>query len=215
MSLLIIGIVFLLLLSVGGIVALALLSGSTEVAATTAEVVEMTTEVAETAETTAGVNCEVSEWGQWADCGMDGQQSRSRTVTVQPYDSGEVCPYLSEQQSCTPANEIKLVLRGDTGTENVVLFANGVKFHGGVLSKEDATILYVSPDSVEKITIHFTNDTNARNVRLSELTVGGNSIKENLDMASGKPVSLDRGRKATALSGALLWDGQYHYKTTV
>lgn len=52
---------------------------------------------------TQPVNCQVSGWSDWSACTAScggGTQSRSRTVQVSPQNGGDVCPSLTESQSC-------------------------------------------------------------------------------------------------------------------
>eukprot|EP00386_Alphamonas_edax_P009062 GDKI01029793.1.p1 GENE.GDKI01029793.1~~GDKI01029793.1.p1 ORF type:complete len:160 (+),score=52.59 GDKI01029793.1:1-480(+) len=49
-------------------------------------------------------DCQVTEWSQWEQCSVTcggGQQSRSRSVSVQPANGGAACPTeLAETQGC-------------------------------------------------------------------------------------------------------------------
>lgn len=49
-----------------------------------------------------GVNCEVSAWGDWSACSLEGRQTRTRTIVVSPTFGGTACPVLTETRDCTP-----------------------------------------------------------------------------------------------------------------
>jgi hypothetical protein len=50
------------------------------------------------------VNCQVGGWSGWSGC-VNGQQTRTRGVTVNPSSGGAGCPNLSESQGCAmPVN---------------------------------------------------------------------------------------------------------------
>lgn len=55
---------------------------------------------------TSSVNCEVisscrvSDWTEWSDCSPQWTQTRSRTVLVYPTDPSDVCPVLTQTQTC-------------------------------------------------------------------------------------------------------------------
>ena len=46
------------------------------------------------------VDCEVSEWGAWSACDSEGNQTRSRSVTVEPLNGGAACEALEDSQTC-------------------------------------------------------------------------------------------------------------------
>jgi hypothetical protein len=51
------------------------------------------------------VDCQVSEWSDWSACSAEcgeGTQTRTRTITTEPENGGEACPWLDEQRPCNP-----------------------------------------------------------------------------------------------------------------
>jgi len=50
---------------------------------------------------TAPVDCQVSAWTDWTQCGADCKRSHVRSVTMLPSNGGKVCPPLIETESCT------------------------------------------------------------------------------------------------------------------
>ena len=64
------------------------------------------------------VNCQVSEWGKWGEC-QDGFKKRSREIIVEPFNDGDVCPILTETQSCS--NILNLKINRQDGNERIIV----------------------------------------------------------------------------------------------